>query len=113
MSGIDTPVAFTDWKKCCLCQEVTDERLTQPRDFTRRGESGYAMLARNIPKLQELNQLPFLLNIKRLDDGSGIENTLKSHHAKYHRNKCYSLFNNTKVERVETSIINSHKAGKY
>lgn len=113
MASIETPVASTVWEKCCLCQEVTEEKLTQPRDVARKGESGYAMLARNIPKLKELNQLPFPLNTKRLDDGSGIENTLKTHSAKYHRNKCYSLFNNAKVERAETSSKGRSKASKY
>ena len=68
----------TNWEECCLCQEVKNEKLTKPRDVTRRGESGYAMLTRNIPKLHEQNLLPFPKNIKRLDDGSGIKNTLHS-----------------------------------
>ena len=39
------------------------------------------------------------MDIKRLDDGSGIENTLRLNNAKYH-NTCRLMFNNSKLERV-------------
>ena len=35
------------------------------------------------------------MDIKRLDDGSGIENTLRLNNAKYH-NTCRLMFNNSK-----------------
>ena len=40
------------------------------------------------------------MDIKRLDDGSGIENTLRLNNAKYH-NTCRLMFNNSKLERAQ------------
>ena len=40
------------------------------------------------------------MDIKRLDDGSGIENTLRPNNAKYH-NTCRLMFNNSKLERAK------------
>ena len=82
----------TDWIKCCLCQEDTNEVLKATDD-------GYTMLARNIPKFQEMNSLPIPLDIRRIDDGEGIEATLKLHDAKYHPS-CRIKFNNTKLKRA-------------
>ena len=62
-------------------------------------DDGYAMLARNIPKFQEMNNLPIPLDIRRIDDGEGIEATLKLHDAKIHPS-CRIKFNNTKLKRA-------------
>ena len=39
--------------------------------------SGYKNIATNLPLFHEINALPISMDIKRLDDGSGIENTLR------------------------------------
>ena len=93
LSSISTDSWDTNWLKCCLCQEDTDESLLSTVD-------GYKMLARNVPKFQELNSLPIPLDITRLDDGDGIEKTLQDHDAKYHPS-CRIKFNNTKLKRAE------------
>ena len=62
-------------------------------------EKGYLTLTANISALHELNQLPLNINISRLDDGSGIEATLVTKKAKWHK-VCYVLCNETKVERA-------------
>ena len=56
-------------------------------------------ITRNFPSLCELNQLPFPINIKRLDDGPGITKTLKNHNAIHYLNKCCSLFTNTEGQK--------------
>ena len=48
----------------------------------------------------EINELPILLNIDRLDEGDGIESTLTRNKAKYHKS-CRFLFSNAKLERVQ------------
>ena len=52
--------------------------------------SGYKTLAQNIPKFHEDHILPIPLKPCRLDDGSGIEDTLIKNKAKYH-NLCKQI----------------------
>ena len=52
------------------------------------------MLATIIPLFKEMNQLPLIFDPSRLDEGSGIETTLREKNAKYHKN-CRLLFNIT------------------
>ena len=58
------------------------------------------LLARNIPQFHSVNQLPIKLDPARLDDGSGIQETLKTNHAQY-RASCRILLNNTKLQRTQ------------
>ena len=44
------------------------------------------------------------MHIKRLDDGSEIENTLSPNNAKYH-NTCRLMFNNSKLERAKNRRV--------
>ena len=91
----------TDWTKCCLCQEVKKEDLKSPQaNPARRGDDGYTNLAKNIPLFHSLNVLPIKLDPARLDEGSGIEETLRKNKAQYHES-CRLLFNNTKLHRAE------------
>jgi hypothetical protein len=39
--------------------------------------------------------MPMPIDVRRIDDGDGIENTLINHHDKYHE-ACRLMFNNTK-----------------
>ena len=57
-------------------------------------------IAINLPLFHEINALPIPMDIKRLDDGSGIENMLRLNNAKYH-NQCRLMFNNSKLERAQ------------
>ena len=91
----------TDWTKCCLCQEVKKEDLKSPQaNPARRSIDGYMNLATNIPLLHSLNALPIRLDPARLDEGGGIEATLREKKARYHES-CRLLFNNTKLNRAE------------
>ena len=93
LSSVSTDSWETDWTKCCLCQEDTVETLKLNAD-------GYKMLAINIPKFHEMNSLPIPLDVRRFNNGSGIESTLTTNEAKYHPS-CRIKFNNTKLKRVE------------
>ena len=86
------PVQPTDWNICALCQEHGG-CLINP------SSKGYASLAKNLSALHELNKLPFNINIRRLDDGDGLEKTLAAHTAKWHK-ACYVMCNPTKVKRA-------------
>ena len=90
----------TDWNKCCLCQEDATENLIPSSKSFKREESGYKNIATNLPLFHKLNALPIPIDIKPLDDGSGIENTLRLNNAKYH-NSCRLMFNNSKLQRAQ------------
>ncbi len=95
----------TDWAKCCLCQVDKKERLISPLlNPTKRVDDGYSLLGRNIPRFHSVNQLPINLNPARLDDGTGIEETLRTNKAQYH-DSCKMLFNNTKLQRAEKRLM--------
>ncbi|CAC5423156.1 unnamed protein product [Mytilus coruscus] len=93
LSSVSTDSWETDWSKCCLCQEDTVETLKLTAD-------GYKMLATNIPKFHEMNSLPIPLDVRRFNNGSGIESTLTTNEAKCHPT-CRIKFNNTKLKRAE------------
>ena len=61
------------------------------------------MLAKHIPLFNEINALPIPMDIRRLDDGTGIDATLIGNNAKYH-NSCRIKFNNTKLLRVQKRV---------
>ena len=91
----------TDWSKCCLCQkDTTDTDLTSPRTTYALEHDGYAMLATNIPLFHEIHAMPLMLDPARLDEGGGIDATLRRNQAKYHVS-CRLLFNNTKLDRAK------------
>ena len=48
----------------------------------------------------QINEMPMLIDIRRIADGDGIENTLINHHAKYDE-ACRLMFNNTKLQRAQ------------
>jgi hypothetical protein len=86
----------TDWFKYCLCQGDTIESLISSAE-------GYQMLAKHIPLFNEVNALPIPMDIRRLDDDTGIDATLIGNNAKYH-NSCRIKFNNTKLLRVQKRV---------
>ena len=59
----------------------------------------YSMIAKYIPQFQAIDLLPIRLDPSRLDDGGGIEDTLRRNSAKYHQN-CRQMFSNCKLERA-------------
>ena len=99
-AGASTQVFPTNWNCCVLCQEVTTEALICPDNVIKQVQgSGYKTLAQNILAFHELGKIPLNINISRLDDGSGIQGTLKSHKASYHKS-CYSKLSNLKLQRA-------------
>ena len=76
----------TDWSKCCLCQmDKKDEILLSARTLYVAEHDGYKMLSTNMPLFDEINEMPMIVDLARLDDGGGIEDTLRKNQAQYHR----------------------------
>lgn len=97
------PKPSTNWDLCVLCQKDTTERLVNPAEskFLAKGkECGYKLLAENIIEFQKLGSLPLNIDIKRLDDGSGIEATFKSNNAKWHKT-CSNRYDKQKLQRAQ------------
>ena len=70
----------TDWRKCCLCQEdKKNEVLTSPSASVHYGpeHDGYVMISTNVPLFHEIGEMPLKFDPARLDEGSGIEATLR------------------------------------
>ena len=90
----------TDWSKCCLCQQDKKEELKSPPSTYQPDQDGYTNIATNVPLFQLLNALPIMLDPARLDEGEGIEQTLRKNNAKYHQS-CRLKFNNSKIKRAQ------------
>lgn len=90
-----------DWSKCIICQNKTKENLQCPTNSKRKsGSIGYKTLAQNLLDFKSIDKIPEGLDLKLLDEGSGIEETLRQKNASWHKS-CRDLFNNTKFERAK------------
>ena len=68
--------------------ENANEKLVSPVNDKRKDRgTGYKSLADNLPKFAEVGQLPIRVTLSHLDEGRGIEETLrfhKKHHGTNH-----------------------------
>ncbi len=64
---------------------------------------GYKSLAEHLIQFQMYGCMPLDIDIKRLDDGDGIEATMMRHHACWHK-ACRVKFSQTKLERLERRL---------
>ena len=94
-------VPATTWAKCIFCQEVTSEPLTEPTRST-RADVGicYKTVANLLQRAKEKGYNPFAINIdlSRFDNEGGIEETLISNTAVWHKS-CRSKLSEYKIER--------------
>ena len=87
------PPTSTDWDICVLCQISTHETLQCPLRSTKQHVgSGYASLEEDLIRFQTLQRMPMDISLERLNDGDGIESTLTTHAAEWHK-KCRLKFN--------------------
>jgi hypothetical protein len=63
-------------------------------------KSGYRTLSKNISEFAKINEMPIPLDIRRIDEGDGIESALIKNEAKY-QESCRLMFNNTKLQRSQ------------
>ena len=89
----------TDWSLCCLCQEDhKGKSLVDPaknKDVSTKN-SAYMVMAERLSEFEKYGAVPMGIRLARLDDGTGIANTLKVNHAQYHRN-CYLQISDVKL----------------
>ena len=75
-----------NWELCVLCQTETDETLQCPaRSSKLPVGSGYMPLAENLNQFKDLGIVPMDLDVEKLDEGIGIQETLMIHRAKWHK----------------------------
>ena len=94
---------ITDWKICCLCQTVTPESMQCPSEGKRTDVNvgqGYSTVATNLIRFNELQAMPMPIEIRRLDEGKGIEATMLEHLAKWHK-FCKAKFTKSKLKRAK------------
>jgi hypothetical protein len=89
-----------DWSKCFICQEDKHGALKSPPMKIDLAKSGYRTLSKNIPEFAKINEMPNPPDIRRIDEGDGIEAALLKNEAKYHES-CRLMFNNTKLQRAQ------------
>ena len=106
-----TMVQPTDWTLCVLCQDASTSPLVDPSRNSNKACSnqGYKTLAKNLTSFHQLGVVPMGINISRLDDGSGIEQTLINNKAKWHKT-CYNSCNEGKVSRAQKRAASEHFA---
>ena len=67
-----------------ICQEDKDnEDLKSPPKRYSSEQDCYTMIVTNIPLFHALNEMPIVLDPTRLDEGGGIEETLRRNMAQY------------------------------
>jgi len=73
----------TDWKLCIFCQtDIPGETLQCPLRSTKKPiGSSYASLADELLHFQNLHHMPMNLQVGGLDEGDGVEATLRRHSA--------------------------------
>ena len=69
------------------------------------------MIGKNIPMFQSINDMPIKFDPARLDEGSGVEETLRANKAKYHQS-CRGLFSNTRLARAQKRAANSSSSAE-
>ena len=91
-----------NWDLCALCQgENKNDKLVSPVNSTGRDNgSGYKTLADNLPKFAEVGQLPIQVPLSHLDEGKGIEETLRYRQASWHKS-CFNKCSNAKLTSAQ------------
>lgn len=98
-------VSMTEWKLCAICQQDTCEKLLDPSNVLGKRQCGYKLLAETLSDFSDLECLPEDLQLGRLDNGNGIEDTLKQNHAVWHKS-CRNRFDKQKLQRAQKRKAN-------
>ena len=87
----------TDWSKCFLWQEDSTEVLHCPAESSRGTQgAGYSTIADLLKGFSAIGCLPKTVNLPWLDDGEGVEATLRKHKARWH-DLCRLWYNKTQL----------------
>ena len=94
-----------DWNKCFICQEDSAENLRcRLNSKVGNAQESYASLVERTRKFKCFKELLAQMNLESLEDGAELGQSLLKHSAKDHK-KCYEIFSNAKLERMEKSDI--------
>ena len=87
------PPSSTNWEICAFCQ-VSQVNLCNVHSDQQSSllVVGMHLWLKTSFNFETLNHMPRNINLERLDDGDGIESTLKAHRAGWHK-KCRLQFN--------------------
>lgn len=88
-----------NWDICILCQNENDEPLLQPSKCV-TDTNAYSYIANNLIEFEKLGSVPVNVSLKKINDGSGVAQTLAKHNAKWHK-FCYMKVNTCKLERAK------------
>ena len=90
-----------DWNLCIICQKKTREPLQCPA-MSKRKDVGasYASFAKNLEEFHKIGSVPGHLNVEELNQGQGIEHSLKERKALWHKT-CRNSFSNANLERAK------------
>jgi hypothetical protein len=89
-----------EWDRCVMCQLETNEKLVCPANSKRTDPlAGYQSFAEILPLFAEANLLKPGFKIDRLDNGSGIVETLCVNNAKWHKS-CRLYYYQTRLDRA-------------
>ena len=100
----------TDYRKCILCQKVTSEPLQCPAESKRHdvgAGQGYATFSTNVTLFNDIHEMPMPIDLRRLNEGKGIEVTLLENKGKWHKS-CQTQFNSTKLQRAVKRRASTH-----
>ena len=94
------PTSAINWLQCVLFQTETDETLQCPARYSKLPVgSGYTSLAENLNQFKDLGIAPMDLDVEKLNEGIGIQETLMIHSAKWHKTRNLK-FNKQVLQRV-------------
>ena len=90
----------TNWAICVLCQQVTQEALQCPARSSKAPiGSGYTSLAQHLLQFNAHGHMPMDIDIERLDEGDGLEITMRRNQACWHKS-CRLKVNQTKLDHL-------------
>ena len=90
-----------NWKLCVICQVKTNEPLQCPANSKRSDVgAGYKSLVDNIKLFHDVGEIPLKVDLSKLNDGSGVENSLLQNKASWHKS-CRNKFNITEIKRAQ------------
>ena len=88
-----------NWSICVLCQRKTQDPLVVPDRGKRLTKGmGYRTLAQDLNNAKDADYNPLKIDFTNLDDGTGIEQTLRAHQACWHK-LCKNEYCELKLDR--------------
>ena len=83
-----------------VCQETSKEKLVHPNKSKQSDAGiGYRILDIDLIGFAELGELPKSFNLDSMNEGDGVESTLRQHSACWHKS-CRDAVNSTKLDRL-------------